>query len=194
MSYDMVLCGTGGQGVVLISKIIADAALKSGLEITIMENHGHARRFGSVSCHVRIGKSYSPTIPRESARLLTALEPIEALRNIQYLMDGGEVVIDTNPSPFIGSEGINLSRVVESIREKTLNLVLVDSVELSALAGNSLYRNMVMLGAITAVDDFPIGSGAIKKSLRASVPKQVESNLKAFGLGFRSVKDNDVKG
>ena len=84
--YNIVLCGVGGQGTILASKILAQTAVKLGLNCRVGETHGMSQRGGSVISHVRIGsKVYGALTPDAHADLMLAFEPVESLRYINYL-------------------------------------------------------------------------------------------------------------
>ena len=89
MNKDILICGVGGQGTVLASKIIAAAAVDEDNTVHSAETIGMAQRGGPVTSHVRIGdNAFSPMIPFGSAELILAFEPAEAVRNIRYLKPG----------------------------------------------------------------------------------------------------------
>ena len=86
MNKDILICGVGGQGTVLASKLIAAAAMNCGNTVHSAETIGMAQRGGSVTSHVRIGgNAFSPLIPKGSADILLAFEPAEAVRILSYL-------------------------------------------------------------------------------------------------------------
>ncbi len=98
MRKDILICGVGGQGTVLASKILASAAMTEGHPVHSAETIGMAQRGGSVTSHVRIGGgAFSPLIPFGSADLLLAFEPAEAVRNLKYLKPDGIVITNTVP-------------------------------------------------------------------------------------------------
>ena len=86
MNKDILVCGVGGQGTVLASKLIACASMTLGNTVHSAETIGMAQRGGSVTSHIRIGEeAYSPMIPHGSADVILAFEPAEAVRNLEYL-------------------------------------------------------------------------------------------------------------
>ena len=96
MNKDILICGVGGQGTVLASKIIAAAAMEEGSSVHSAETIGMAQRGGSVTSHVRVGENAcSPLIPFGGADMLLAFEPGEAVRNLRYLKKGGIAVVNT---------------------------------------------------------------------------------------------------
>ena len=95
MGKNCLLCGVGGQGVVLASKLIAYAAMEKGLNVRTSETIGMSQRGGSVVTHVRMGETvHSPMIPKGSADVIMAFEPAEAVRNLSYLKEDGVMVVD----------------------------------------------------------------------------------------------------
>ena len=89
MNKDILLCGVGGQGTVLASKLIAAAAMREGHTVHSAETIGMAQRGGSVTSHIRIGEDIgSPLIPFGAADMILAFEPAEAVRNLHYLKPG----------------------------------------------------------------------------------------------------------
>lgn len=95
MNKNCLLCGVGGQGVILASKLIAYAAMEKGLQVRTTETIGMSQRGGSVVSHVRMGEAvHSPMIPKGKADILLAFEPAEAVRNLVYLREGGVVVVN----------------------------------------------------------------------------------------------------
>ena len=82
--YNIVVAGVGGQGVIFLSEILGEAALREGLDARIAEIHGMAQRGGSVTCHVRIGEVHSPTVMEGSADLIIGFEQLEVLRMLKY--------------------------------------------------------------------------------------------------------------
>jgi indolepyruvate ferredoxin oxidoreductase beta subunit len=95
MGKNCLLCGVGGQGVVLASKLIAYAAMEKGLNVRTSETIGMSQRGGSVVTHVRMGETvHSPMIPKGAADVIMAFEPAEAVRNLSYLKKDGVMVVE----------------------------------------------------------------------------------------------------
>ena len=97
MKKDILICGVGGQGTVLASKLIAAAAMEEGNTVHSAETIGMAQRGGSVTSHVRIGEAYSPLIPKGKCDMILAFEPAEAVRNLPYLKKDGLVIVSSAP-------------------------------------------------------------------------------------------------
>lgn len=95
-SYNIYLCGVGGQGIGLLCEILLRAADYAGHTAKAVDTHGLAQRGGSVVSHIRLGDTvYSPLIPAGQADLVVGLERHEALRGVQVVLrDGGTLLYD----------------------------------------------------------------------------------------------------
>jgi indolepyruvate ferredoxin oxidoreductase beta subunit len=93
-SLDILLAGVGGQGILLISRVLGEAAIRSGVHFVMSEVHGMAQRGGVVTSHIRLGEVHGPLISRGTADVLVALEPVESLRAIE-MAGAGTTVIST---------------------------------------------------------------------------------------------------
>ena len=94
MNKNIVLCGVGGQGTVLASKLIASAAMKKDIPVMSAETIGMAQRGGSVFSHIRMGEGlYTPMIAKGSADIIIGFEPGETVRMLPYLKDGGQIIV-----------------------------------------------------------------------------------------------------
>ena len=154
MSYNILLCGVGGQGTVLASKLLAAAAEKKGETVHSAETIGMAQRGGPVTSHVRIGSdAYSPLIPKGKADLIIAFEPSEAVRNLDFLKEGGAVITNEvclkpvteslNPTGYDGKE------MTEYLKKTVGRLVILNADELCKDLGSSKF--FVEALAVTAV-------------------------------------------
>jgi len=192
-SFDLLITGVGGQGAILASDIIGKAAVAAGLPIRAAETHGMAQRGGSVVNHIRVGKDYGSMIPKKGADLLLALEPMEAVRYLDFLKDGGIVIVNTQPViPVAVTSGLakypEVSDIVDTLSEKYI-VKAFNADELAFEAGNRLAMNVVMVGAVSGY--LPIQKETLLESVRALVPqKTVEINLRAFEAGRQKVEES----
>ena len=186
-STSVVLVGVGGQGTLLASAIIAQAALTTGYDVKTYEVHGMAQRGGSVLAQVRYGeKVYSPLIPKGEASVLASLERTEALRYVDYLAPSGLAVIsDQIIIPVTVSSGASAYPELDeaALKQYFPRLVYVSAVERALELGNARAANVILLGALsTKLDN--IADDAWQKAIQTCVkPKFVDLNLKAFYLG-----------
>jgi indolepyruvate ferredoxin oxidoreductase beta subunit len=179
---NVFICGVGGQGILLASEILSQAALDQGLDVKKSEVHGMAQRGGAVVSHVRFGrKVYSPVIAQGEADLLVSFEKMEALRWLRYLRPGGRLIVNTQE--IVPSGLPEYPKDVDRLlAESAPDVVLVDGLALAREAGHIRAVNTVMLGAFSRYLDF--SGDDWRKAIEARVPpKTVEINLRAFELG-----------
>jgi indolepyruvate ferredoxin oxidoreductase beta subunit len=184
-SFDLLIAGVGGQGVILASNVIGEACLLEGRQVKAAETHGMAQRGGSVECHVRIDGRYGPLIPPGEADLLMAFELIEALRYRHYLRPGGRLVANRL---VLVPTSVYMEKLEAPTEEKILARLsdlspcVLDADAKAAEAGSPLTQNMVMLGAASLT--LPLKPESLGEAIRRSVPpKTVDMNLHAFRLG-----------
>lgn len=152
MSKNILICGIGGQGTVLAAKILSQAALSKGENVLSAETIGMAQRGGSVVSHVRIGSDvYSPLISKGQADIIIAFEASEAVRNLEYLKEGGTVIVNnfvSQPSTAsLSGKVFEASKMIEYLKSKTQNVIAVDALKIAAQIGSAKIVNMVLLGA-----------------------------------------------
>lgn len=182
MKYDMLIVGVGGQGILLVSEILSRAALETGLYVKKTETHGMAQMGGSVVTHIRISDKevFSPLIPRGSADMVLAFEPLEALRYLGYLGENSVFIVNKNP---VADNVKNYPRTEDVLRatEKQKNSMLLDAKRLAMGAGHPLTQNILMLGVASRY--LPIESETIRGAIKKTVKRALDENLKAFELG-----------
>lgn len=184
--FNILISGVGGQGVLLTSKIIAEAALLSGLDVKQSEVHGMAQRGGSVLSQVRFGeKVFSPIVSEGEADLLIGFEPLETARYLHFLRNDGAVIYNTRP---IGTIGVSIaaekypSDINDTIKLRAKSVMPLDGTELAVQAGDKRTLNLVLLGA--ALKFLPLKEAIILDAIVNTVPKKVlEMNQKAFAAG-----------
>ncbi|HML74884.1 MAG TPA: indolepyruvate oxidoreductase subunit beta [Anaerohalosphaeraceae bacterium] len=186
----VVLAGVGGQGILLASEIIAQAAMNAGFDVKTNEVHGMAQRGGSVIGQIRYGKEvYSPIIAKGTAQVLCALEQSEALRYADYLAAGALAVVNAQQIiPVTVSMGAAKypDNVEQKLRDQYGRLIYFDASKKAVELGNIRTANVVLLGALSTGLDLPLE--AWHKAIASCVKSQyVELNLKAFEEGRKMV-------
>lgn len=193
--FSVYMCGVGGQGLVLLSNVIGSACAVAGIRAITGEQHGLSQRSGSINMHMRIGSEVrSPLIPIGGADALLALEALEALRYVEYLKSGGVVVMNSRVQHPIIETGEHMkdknakymdAEVVKTrLSQVTDKVAVIDALEIARRVGNALTENVVMLGAMSTLDSFPVPDDALEQAITDNVPKKaVEVNLKAFKKG-----------
>ncbi|HEQ78658.1 MAG TPA: indolepyruvate ferredoxin oxidoreductase subunit beta [Euryarchaeota archaeon] len=186
------MVGVGGQGILLASQIIGEAAIRQGEKVVMSEVHGMAQRGGVVTCSVRIGDATSPLIGNGEADIILGFEPVETYRALAKGHDGTWVITSTNPIiPFTVSSGNQtypeLEHVFEQMRGATDKLVLVDALQKAKDAGAEITANVVLIGALAGCKSFPFEMELMKKVVLDTVPvKFKDVNARAFELGADS--------
>lgn len=186
---NILLVGVGGQGTILVGKILSNGLLASGFEVKMSEVHGMAQRGGSVSNQVRYGqKVFSPIIDKGQADILVAFEMMEAVRWSPYLKKGGELVVNNYriPSaPILSGQADYPDNILEDLKAKVPTTV-IGAGEMAEALGNPRVMNIVLLGALVkkmgleAID----WVAQIKDNVK---PKFVDLNLEAFKAGQGAV-------
>ena len=189
MSTNIVLCGVGGQGTVLASKLVASAAMKKGFEVKSAETIGMAQKGGSVMSHLRIGDDVSsPMIGSGEADLIIGFEPSETVRMLPFLKKGGSIITSDRPimpvtAALKGSsyKGTEMTEYLKSLNDIE-KLVIVDTEEAVKAIGNPKAMNMVLLGAASRsglLGDIT-HEDIIEAMKRKVKPQFVEMNVKAL--------------
>lgn len=193
-SYNIYIAGVGGQGVIKTSQVLGFACVKKGVNIVMSEIHGMSQRGGSVPAEIKIGDAYSPLIEEGATDLLIAFEPSEAVRASKKLSKKTLAVVNRKPViPFTVSLGISTYEdpeiYINELRENLNCVIAIDALSLAESAGSILSVNMVMLGAASSFEGFPVEKGFLVEAIKESFsPKYVDLNLKAFDMGFELKK------
>lgn len=186
MRDSIILCGVGGQGTVLASRLLSTAAMLRNVPVKAAETIGMAQRGGSVTSHVRIGENVSsPLIGRGDADLLVAFEPAEAVRQLVYLKPGGTAVVSTRPiipvSATTGGPAYDLDAILRYLRDEVEHLVLVDVDEAARELGSARVLNVVLLGAALHAGALSMDIQDIREAIGVRLPERFhELNLRAL--------------
>ncbi len=193
--YNIVLCGVGGQGTILASKILAQTAIRQGINCRVGETHGMSQRGGSVISHFRMGKSVQGAItPVGHGDLMLAFEPVESLRYLNFMKTKASVVLNTHPIiPTSVNAGLAKypleSEIKKVLEDYPLEIIGFDASSIAHRLGSVIALNMVILGASASLPTFPFSAEEMKKSIEELVkPQFLDLNIKAFNAGF--VKEN----
>ena len=199
---NVLIVGVGGQGVITVSKVLAQLCLHNKLKVKQSEIHGMAKRGGAVFSHVRFGREvYSPTIPLGQADILLALEWAEGLRWLPYLNpETGTFISDTQQiiPPFScrnrkrGATSNYVFRTVEQVKQHVPNSFAVDATGMAEELGNPRAANTILLGMLSTALDFTVQDW--QAIIAQSVPsKTVEVNRRAFLLGREWIESDAYK-
>ncbi len=185
----LIIVAVGGQGNLLASRVLGEAALLSDVPVRMSEIHGMAQRGGVVESAIVFGDSVSTIISDGEADVLVGFEPSETIRAINKANSKTVVITNLSPlPPFTVAIGKgtypDLNQVQDLIRAKTANLIAFNAADLAKEAGNVMSVNMVLLGAMIQTDILPLTADSIKEIIKTKTKKAfVDINLKAFDLG-----------
>jgi len=188
----IVLAGVGGQGVITAANILGKAAVKAKVNVFVSEVHGMAQRGGAVNCTVRLGNVSGPLVPTGTADAIISLEPSEVLRNIFLSNEKTIIITDITPViPFTVSTGEDEYPDVEDIFKEISSyskLFKIDATKIAENAGAIITKNIVMLGALAAVNILPFDKEIILNTILDNVPSKFRDiNKKAFEGGLKAV-------
>ncbi|TRM77895.1 indolepyruvate oxidoreductase subunit beta [Sulfolobus sp. A20-N-F8] len=176
---NILIAGIGGQDIITMGKIIAEAGSYSNTKVLVAETHGLAQRGGGVNIHVRIGEVNSPLIPLGKADYLVGLEATEVLRNLSYASKSTNIIINSYVvRPVLPKVRIlSLNEILQRLRG--LKVYVVNANEIAIKAGNPKALNAAILGFMFGLGAFEglISEDSFVKALK------YESNIKAFKLG-----------
>lgn len=182
----ILIAGVGGQGVLKASDILSAVIIEAGMDVKKSEVHGMAQRGGCVTSHVRYGsRVYSPLARRGDVDLILSFEKLETLRYLDYLKEGGRVIINDlevyPPSVNMG-EAEYPPNVIDLVADHVDTVEVVDASEKAARLGDPRMVNTILLGVLSRHMD--IDNAVWEKVLRKTFPaKVVEKNIEAFHLG-----------
>ncbi len=187
MNKNILLCGVGGQGIVLTSKLTASCAMAKGLDVMSAETIGMAQKGGSVFSFLRLGEGiHSPMFGQKQADILIAFEPAEAVRMLPYLKDGGCAVVNMHPiKPVTASlkgSDYNGDEMIKYIAENVFETYFVDGDAMCRELGSPRVLNMVMLGQALRTGYLPFtvddAVEAMKKTVKPQFAKLNEVALR----------------
>ena len=188
----LIIVAVGGQGNLLASKVLGEAALIAGVPVRMSEIHGMAQRGGVVESAIVFGDAESSIISDGEADILLGFEPAETLRALNRCSKDTQVITNTAPvPPFTVSVGLGTYPDVEEIKQlikaKTAGLVSIDAMSLAREAGSPMSVNIVLLGALVQTGALGFDRTDVEEAIKRRVkPAFLEVNLKAFDMGFNA--------
>lgn len=193
MKTDMIIAGVGGQGILSIAAALGSAALDNDLYMKQAETHGMSQRGGDVQSFMRISDEpiYSDLIPKGGADIILSVEPMEALRYLPYLREGGYVV--TNSTTFVNiSDYPDQKELMDTINALPNN-VLIDADRIAKEeVGSPRAFNFVMLGAASPFIEIPFEylEEGIRQIFGRKGEDVVNMNIKALHAGRKFAQEN----
>ena len=188
MTKNCLLCGVGGQGTVLASKLIAFAAMEKGEQVRTSETIGMSQRGGCVVSHVRTGDNIqSPMLPKGSADVIIAFEPAEAVRNLSYLKKGGVVIVNKKAvkpvTASLSGSDYDGREMLDYLTSAVKKLTVVDGDEICDKCGSPKVLNIAMLAAAAKSGELGITVEELKSAIKKRIPQKFhDMNLKAVEI------------
>jgi len=184
-TINIALCGLGGQGILFMTKILAQTALDKGLNVMGAETHGMAQRGGSVISHLRLGDVESSLVRTGSAKFLISLDENEGYRNLPFLARGGWFYVNTDSTNFPREE------VKSFLAERDICHRSLPAGSLAQGLGAPLSSNLALLGYFSSFKEAPATHEEMRNTIEKISPDQFrEINLKVFDAGHeRGMKE-----
>lgn len=196
--FNMIIGGVGGQGNVLASQILGEMLVSQGYVITVGETYGASQRGGAVMSHLRISAKdqFSPLIPEGQCDLLMALEPVEGLRILdQYGNPKVMTLLNTrpiHPIDVISGDATypEVSKVIARIGELSRRVWALNATKVALEMGDPIFSNIVMLGALCAIEVLPISQKGFEAVIQDVLPSRLlDDNMRAFDRGREVVQE-----
>ncbi len=189
MIKSCLLCGVGGQGTVLASRLIALSGMENGYNVRTAETIGMAQRGGCVVSHVRYGDEqiHSPLLSEGMADVIIAFEPAEAVRCIKYLKKDGTVIVNSKAvkpvTASLSDSSYDGSEMLEYLRSNVKNLTVIDGEKICEECGSPKVLNIALLAGAAKSGSLGIDVDGIKKAIKSKIPEKFHAlNLKAVEL------------
>ena len=186
----LIMVAVGGQGNLLASKVLGEAALISGIPMRMSEIHGMAQRGGVVESAIVFGDAESSIISDGEADILLGFEPSETLWAMNRCSKKTKVITNTTPlPPFTVAIGQGVYPAIDDIasliQERTPDLIVFDAMKLAKKAGSAMTMNIVLVGALIQTGALGISRESVEKAITTRTKKAfVDMNLAAFELGY----------
>lgn len=183
MKVQIILAGIGGQGILFSSKIFSELGLKLGLDVMGSETHGMSQRGGSVIAHLKLGSFQSPLIRSGTADILYSFEENETYKTLKFLRKEGICFTDIE-SP----DRLN-KKVLDYLKDKDICFRAYDASRVALKIGSIISANIVLIGYSVGTGLIPFEYKDVREVLeRSSKKKNLETNLKAYEIGFQEGK------
>ena len=185
MTKSMMIVGVGGQGSLLASRVIGSVLQQCGYTVKLSEVHGMSQRGGSVVTYVKYGDTvFAPIVDLGEADHIISFELLEAARYLPYLKPDGQIVTSTQviyPMPVVTGTMAYPEDLVAKLKAKA-RVTAVDALSLAEQAGSPKAANVVLLGVLSTMTEFPekLWIEALTQTVK---PRFLEMNLRAFALG-----------
>ena len=180
---NIVLCGLGGQGILFVTKVLAETSLRKGYRVLGAETHGMAQRGGSVVSHLRIGEAESSLVRANGADMVLALEEHEAYRNLPFLRKGARLYVNAKPDRFPRED------VKGYLESRGVSFHAAPAGEMAMELGAPMSTNLALLGFYSAFEKTPATSAELRETVERITPERfLEANLRVFDAGCEAAR------
>jgi indolepyruvate ferredoxin oxidoreductase beta subunit len=187
-TVNIVLCGLGGQGILFMTKVLAQSGLDKGFQVIGAETHGMAQRGGSVVSHLRFGEAESSLVKTDSALFLLALEEAEGYRNLPFVSRGGRIYVNTDGPDF------PRAAVRDYLAKREIRCRSIPADTIARELGAPLSSNLALLGFFVGAEEDPVRAEEMRETLaRISPEKFRDSNLRVFDAGAQKAREGTSK-
>lgn len=192
MNFSVIICGVGGQGVVLASRLLAITAMNSGFHVNTAETLGMSQREGSVISHLQFGDSIkSSLIPEGGADLIIGLELSEVARNLHFLKKNGKIITNCKmilPSARSSNEKYDSEQIINFINKYVKSTICIDFSKIAKIAGNPKSMNVSVLSAAFYTGFLPLEYNDFLKTIESEIPEKYRAiNLNAAKLSAETI-------
>jgi len=190
--FNIVIVGTGGQGLITLLQILAEAALIEGYDIKTSELHGLSQRGGSVEVHIRFGKEiYSPLVSQAEADLILALEMQESLKGVYFSNSKTTFLINKFFVPILGEKLLKEEEILKELKKVSKSIVLIPAADICEKElGKNVVAGVYLLSYASHKKIIPLKPNSILKAMKKIVSKKyLELNKKTFELAKKYDED-----
>jgi len=183
--FNIVIAGTGGQGLITLLQVISEAAMAEGYDIRTSELHGLSQRGGSVEVHIRFGKKiYSPLVVQGKADLILALEAQEALNGVYFANPKTKFLINQFIIPIPLKKPLSENKIINQLKKVSGDILLVPANKIcQEKLQNSVVSGIYLISLAAFKNLIPLKTTAVQNAIKKIIPEKfLELNLKAFNL------------
>ena len=188
MKLNIVVVGVGGQGILTLSSIIAEACMRQGVNVLVAETHGLSQRGGSVIVHVRVGDVEAPLVPLGEADLMLSMELIEAARYANYLKPNAHIVANDYIIPPIPQTKHPDRKTITQTLASRYKLDLVPATKKALELGDPRTANIILLGYTIGKSLIPLDLETVEEVVKEKFTRNPQKNLEALKQGIQLAK------
>ncbi len=186
---NIIIVGTGGQGLITLLKIVSEAAFSQGYDVKTSELHGLSQRGGSVGVHIRMGKKiHSPLVAKGKANIVIALETQEALKGVYFSNKETVFLINKNIIPIPFKKSFSEKEIVSVIKKSSDKVFLISASEICReKLGKDVVAGIYLLALASFKKLIPLTPESILKGIEKIVPKRYfKLNKETFTLAKKN--------